>query len=68
MSNPSSSAATQCPRCRKGDGQPFRLARDVDAAAVRVLLRCDQCQHRWSTIAAADDGLVTNNAQLWATK
>ena len=55
-----------CPRCNKGGGRPFRLA--PDAAQVRVLLQCDWCHHRWSTIVAADDALVTNNARLWAMK
>ena len=53
-----------CPRCNKGGGQPFRLA--PDAALVRVLLQCDWCKHRWSTIVAPDDALVTNNSQLWS--
>jgi len=54
----------QCPRCQKAGGQPFRMAPDAEAA-VRVLLQCDWCHHRWSTIVDADDALVTGNAQLW---
>jgi hypothetical protein len=39
-----------------------------EAEAVRVLLQCDWCHHRWSTIVPADDVLVKSNAQLWAKK
>jgi transcriptional regulator NrdR family protein len=66
MLNRSEDTAVRCPRCAKGGGQPFRLA--PDAAAVRVLLRCDHCHHRWSAIVDANDAMVTANMQLWAKK
>jgi hypothetical protein len=68
MSNrPTDAAPSSCPRCLKGDGQPFRLAHDAESS-VRVLLRCDLCHHRWSTIVDADHRFVTGNAQLWIKK
>lgn len=42
-----------CPQCRRGGGQPYRTV-PQEPAALRVLLRCDACRHRWSLIVPED--------------
>lgn len=42
-----------CPRCKKGVGQTYRVIPD-NPSSLRILMRCDQCRHRWSAIVPKD--------------
>jgi hypothetical protein len=42
-----------CPRCHRPAGQPYRFA-DDGSRQLRVLIRCGECQHRWSALVAKD--------------
>jgi hypothetical protein len=42
-----------CPLCRRGGGAPYRTVEESNQQ-LRVLLRCDGCRHRWSTLLAKD--------------
>lgn len=38
-----------CPRCQKAVGQAYRFM-DDGPVVLRVLIRCQDCQHRWSAL------------------
>jgi hypothetical protein len=40
-----------CPRCHQPLGRAYRFA-DDGPAQMRVLIRCQQCLHRWSALIA----------------
>jgi DNA-directed RNA polymerase subunit RPC12/RpoP len=42
-----------CPRCQKAMGRPFHFSND-GRLQLRVLIRCQYCQHRWSVLIARD--------------
>jgi hypothetical protein len=44
----------QCPRCHKASGRQDRFAIH-ERDAVRVIVRCTECRHRWSVIIQATD-------------
>jgi hypothetical protein len=51
--------STECPQCKSGSGQPDRAAPHEQHQTVRLLLRCDQCKHRWSILVPSP--AVTRN-------
>jgi hypothetical protein len=59
-----SEVASACPRCQSGTGQPFRALADEATATVRVLLRCDGCHHRWSTMVPSENLSPAFHARL----
>ena len=40
-----------CPRCQQRVGRPYRFA-DDGPRTMRVLIRCQNCLHRWSEMIA----------------
>jgi hypothetical protein len=42
-----------CPRCHRIAGRPYRVA-DDGTRQLRVLIRCGDCQHRWSALVEKD--------------
>jgi C4-type Zn-finger protein len=40
-----------CPRCHQPLGRAY-LFTDDTPAQLRVLIRCQQCKHRWSALVA----------------
>jgi hypothetical protein len=49
----------QCPRCQQPTGRQDRFALH-ERDKVKVIVKCDDCRHRWSVILAAADAAAVD--------